>query len=140
MLESCCMLESTRAAKLIHFLLNKMLLDFAGKETLNFYPKSEMAVVFLLDYNKYKHTKEKNLENKLKTYSKLDNISDVLSEETKTIPETCSVLYVLLRFFPSIEVVQISFYCMLMWRPSVLCCGDITHVLQGSLKLAFDYG
>lgn len=117
-----------------------MLQNFAGKETLNFYPKSEMAVVFLLDYNKYKHTKEKNLENKFKTYSKLDNISDILSEETKTIWETRSLLCVLLRFFPSTEVLQIFFYCMLMWHPGILCCGDITHVLQGSLKLAFDYG
>lgn len=51
-----------------------------------------MDFVFVLDYNKYKLTKEKTLENKSKTYSKLDNIQDVLSEETKTIPEIGSVL------------------------------------------------
>lgn len=51
-----------------------------------------MDIVFVLDYNKYKRIKEKNLENKFKTYSKLDNIPDVLSEETKTIPEIGSVL------------------------------------------------
>lgn len=51
-----------------------------------------MDFVFVLDYNKYKRTKEKTLENKSKTYSKLDNIQDVLSEETKTISEIGSVL------------------------------------------------
>lgn len=85
------------------------------------------AFVFLLDYNKYKHTKEKNLENKFKTYSKLDNISDVLSEETKTIPEAY-VLYILLRFFSKYWSAADFFYCMLMWHPSILSGGDVTHL------------
>lgn len=62
------------------------------KKHKNFYPKFKMDFVFVLDYNKYKRTKEKTLENKSKTYSKLDNIQDVLSEETKTISEIGSVL------------------------------------------------
>lgn len=46
-----------------------------------------MNFVFLLDYNKYKNTKEKNLENKFKSFSKLGNVPNVRSEKNKIITD-----------------------------------------------------
>lgn len=57
------------------------------KKHKNFLPKSVMNFVFVLDYNKYKNTKEKNLENKFKSFSKLGNIPNVTSEDNKIIAD-----------------------------------------------------
>lgn len=59
------------------------------KKHKNFNPKSEMDFIFVLDCNKCKYSKQKNLENKCKICSKLGNIPDVVKDLR---PEIGSVL------------------------------------------------
>lgn len=47
-----------------------------------------MNFVFVLDYNKYKYAKEKNLENKFKMFSKWGSIPNTISEENEIISDT----------------------------------------------------